>query len=96
MSHHEYEQSRLILKGECEIDPPFYAIIMAAMRKADDRNLRELQKSFPGTYKELTERYVAPGGYLSKEEAMSSQEYDEDELLMVEFPYKGWPRDEYP
>ena len=96
MSHHEYEQSRLIGKGQCEIDPPFYAIIMAAMRKADTRNLDELKESFPGCWKELQARYVAPGGYLSKEEALQSGEYDEFELLTVKFPQAGWPEDNYP
>lgn len=45
-------------------DPPFYALIMAAMRKADDRNLLALQMAFPDVWTELRDRYNAPGGAL--------------------------------
>lgn len=57
MSLHEYEVSR-------HIDPelPFYALIMAAMRRADDSNLRGLQEVFPAVWYELQQRYDAPGG----------------------------------
>jgi hypothetical protein len=96
MSYHEYKLSKDILLGHCEVDPPFYALIMAAMRKADDRNLRELKKSFPGCWKELQARYTAPGGWLSAKEAARLSGLDEEDLTEVDFPMEGWPEDEYP
>jgi len=63
MSRHEYEESRRIY-GE---DPPFYALIMAAMRGADDVNEEKLRKAFPEVWAELKARYNAPGGLLPGE-----------------------------
>lgn len=63
MSFYDYKQSREIVK----MDPPFYALIMAAMRKADDENIMLLRLSFPQIYTELQERYNAPGGLLGSE-----------------------------
>lgn len=60
MSLHEYEQSKVIAME----DYPFYAIVMAAMRQADTYNLQLLENAFPGTLRELQERYNAPGGIL--------------------------------
>jgi hypothetical protein len=48
-------------------DYPFYALIMAAMRKADTDNLFRLQRLFPETWQELRIRYNAPGGLLEGE-----------------------------
>jgi hypothetical protein len=48
-------------------DYPFYALIMAAMRKADTDNLFRLQRLFPETWQELRMRYNAPGGLLEGE-----------------------------
>ncbi len=45
-------------------DPDFDTLIMAAMRKADTYNMLELMNSFPSIYRELHERYNAPGGVL--------------------------------
>ena len=45
-------------------DPPFYAIIMAAMRRADSSNLAKLQRAYPEVWEELQARYNAPGGVL--------------------------------
>ena len=45
-------------------DVPFYALIMAAMRRADSDNLYMLRQAWPGVYDELRERYNAPGGRL--------------------------------
>lgn len=59
MSLHEYEISRSITNVD---DPPFYALIMAAMRRADSTNSRKLWEAFPGTWDELQARYNAPGG----------------------------------
>jgi hypothetical protein len=63
MSHYDYECSKQILLN----DPPFYALIMAAMRKADTGNLARLRLVFPGVLDELQQRYNAPGGLLPAE-----------------------------
>ena len=63
MSHYDYQRSKAI------DDEPFYALIMAAMRKADSDNLVALIAAFPETYDELTARYNAPGGLLANEKA---------------------------
>jgi hypothetical protein len=63
MSHYDYECSKEILSD----DPPFYALIMAAMRKADNHNLARLRDVFPGIWDELQQRYNAPGGLLPAE-----------------------------
>lgn len=48
-------------------DTPFYALIMAAMRKADDDNLEKLVDSWPHVWAELRQRYNAPRGLLPGE-----------------------------
>lgn len=63
MSLHEYQESLRISRD----DPPFYAIIMAAMRKADTDNAARLRAAFPDTWAELQERYNAPGGLIGEE-----------------------------
>lgn len=63
MSLIDYKASQLISRE----DPPFYALIMAAMRKADNVNLERLQYAFPETWTELEKRYNAPGGLLPGE-----------------------------
>lgn len=63
MSLYDYQISLELTKD----DPPFYALIMAAMRKADSDNITKLQTAFPETYKELYARYHAPGGRLPDE-----------------------------
>ncbi|MDV7192559.1 MULTISPECIES: hypothetical protein [Mycolicibacterium] len=60
MSLHEYRASQQI----SATDPPFYALIMSAMRKADTANLAKLRRSFPDTYAELQARYNLPGGVM--------------------------------
>jgi hypothetical protein len=60
MSRLDYELGKQI----ADADPPFYALIMAAMRKADSRNLVWLKAAFPDTYDELYARYNAPDGRL--------------------------------
>lgn len=63
MSLYDYEKSRDInLK-----DYSFAALIMGAMRKADDINLAKLEASFPDILNELKERYNSPGGKLEGE-----------------------------
>ena len=63
MSLHGYEAAL----GLRRKDTPFCALIMAAMFKADDKNLPLLQEAFPDTWRELRERYNAPGGLLPGE-----------------------------
>lgn len=60
MSLYDYEASKRLASQ----DPPFYALIMAAMRKADTGNAEVLRRAFPGTWEELWARYNAPGGIL--------------------------------
>jgi hypothetical protein len=48
-------------------DVPFYALIMAAMRKADTTNEGKLRAMWPETWDELFARYHAPGGLLEGE-----------------------------
>ena len=42
-------------------DTPFYALIMAAMRKADTLNLAKLKAAWPEVWVALHELYHAPG-----------------------------------
>lgn len=61
MSLHEYQASLELKK----LDPPFYALIMHAMREADSINIEKLRDAFPETWIELRARYDAPGGILA-------------------------------
>lgn len=63
MSQYDYQMSQIIAQN----DPPFYALIMAAARKADTDNLALLREAFPQTVEELQARYHAPGGVLPGE-----------------------------
>jgi hypothetical protein len=45
-------------------DPPFHALIMAAIRKADSQNAARLRMTFPDVHAEFHARYNAPGGVL--------------------------------
>ena len=65
MSAYDYKESLRIAK----LDPPFYATIMAAMRKADDTNLARLLAAWPEVWAELQARYNVPGGVLPEEQA---------------------------
>ncbi len=60
MSLYDYRESLRLGKD----DPPFYALIMAAMRKADFENTQKLKAAFPETWKELEARYHAINGVL--------------------------------
>ena len=62
MSLHEYVMSQEIAKE----DYPFYALIMAAMRQADDVNGGMMHAAFPAVWTELQQRYNAPGGCLNE------------------------------
>lgn len=68
MSYYDYHCSLQIGAGrETKGDPPFAALIMAAMRKADADNLAALKSAFPGIASEFYARYRAPGGMLGDE-----------------------------
>jgi hypothetical protein len=45
-------------------DPNFYALIMAAMQKADTGNAFKLRCAFPDVWDEVQARYNAPGGVI--------------------------------
>lgn len=63
MSLYDYRSSLKILRE----DYLFYALIMAAMRRADTDNLNRLKIAFPDTWNELKERYNAPGGIIKSD-----------------------------
>lgn len=63
MSHYDYIVGRDIYLQ----DPPFYALIQAAMRKADSTNQFKLKHAWPEVYAELEQRYNAPDGLLAGE-----------------------------
>lgn len=65
MSLYDYRASQQI----SATDPPFYALIMAAIRKADNHNTARLRAAFPDVYAEFEARYNAPGGVLSADRA---------------------------
>lgn len=83
MSLHEYIESNRITHE----DPPFYALIMAALRKADGQNLAKLQAAFPEVAAELQARYEASGGRLESDSM-------EDRKAMGENVYAPAPGDE--
>jgi hypothetical protein len=56
MSEYDYLCSRAIAAR----DEPFYALIMAAMRKADTDNLEKLKAAWPETWDELRVFYNTP------------------------------------
>jgi hypothetical protein len=60
VSLHEYLESVRLAQDR----PPFYALIMAAMRQADTPNAEKLRAVFPEVWGELDARYNAPGGRL--------------------------------
>jgi hypothetical protein len=64
MSRYDYQVSKHIAAQ----DYPFYALIMAAARKADTLNEAKLIEAFPDAVRELQARYNAPGGILPGEE----------------------------
>lgn len=63
MSLHSYHISKVLSAD----DPPFYALIMAAMRKADTENLRRLREMWPAVWEELNDRYNAPNGVIKSD-----------------------------
>ncbi len=63
MSYHEYLAAKKLL----EQDPPFYALLMAAMHGADTGNTEKLKSAWPELWAETYQRYNAPGGLLDGE-----------------------------
>jgi hypothetical protein len=63
MSFYDYQASMEIYTQ----DYPFYGLLMALMRKADDNNAEKLKFAFPEVWDELKERYNTPGGLTRKE-----------------------------
>jgi len=66
VSFHEYEESKTICYGG-KVEPSFYSLLMAAMRRADTGNALRLQLAFPEVWEELQARYNAPGGKLPED-----------------------------
>lgn len=60
MSKFDYDISKRIDAEQY----PFYALVMAAMRRADTPNMAKLEQAFPDVATELRARYNAPGGAL--------------------------------
>jgi len=48
-------------------DVPFYALIMAAMMRADHINSHLLKSAWPEVWEETSRRYNAPGGILEED-----------------------------
>jgi len=68
---------------------PFYALIMAAMRKADSNNAAKLKAAWPDISAELQYRYWSSGGFMPGEDGYSTVG---DDNLPVPTPYM--PREE--
>jgi hypothetical protein len=64
MSLYDYHVSLELAKQ----DVPFYALLMAAIRKADTDNLQKLSFVFPQLVAEFRARYNAPGGKLPQDD----------------------------
>ena len=79
MTHHDYKVSQQI---EAE-KYPFYALIMAAMRKADSENAGKLRSLWPDTSVELNYRYWSAGGFVPGEDGYTA---DGDDNLPFERP----------
>ena len=63
MSYYDYKKGQEIAAQ----DYPFYALIQAAMRQADNYNLAKLGAEWPAVFDELQARYHAPGGRLESD-----------------------------
>ncbi len=63
MSRYDYEQGKKI--EMCQY--PFYGLLQATMRQSDTDNLEKLKTAFPEVWKELQDRYKAPGGFLDSD-----------------------------
>jgi hypothetical protein len=78
---HAYREALKLHQG----DPPFSALIFAAMLKADDDNTAKLTSAFPELRAELTTRYWAAGGLLPEEAPpWDMRRWDEAENIFVD------------
>jgi hypothetical protein len=60
LNYHEWRAARELHRQ----DVPFYALIVAALWKADTGNAERLREAFPDTCAMAQARYDAPGGLL--------------------------------
>lgn len=65
MSLHEYRRAIELKRA----DEPFYALVMAAIMRADSDNVARFAEAFPETYYETLLRYNSPGGELGRDRA---------------------------
>jgi hypothetical protein len=68
MSLYDYQLSREIER--CE--HPFYALLMAAIRRADSTNFEKFKACWPEVVAEVQARYDAPGGKLPGDEPQAA------------------------
>ena len=68
MTHYDYEVAMQI---EAE-NYPFYALIMAVMRKADSTNAAKLRSAWPDISAELQYRYWSAGGFMPGEKGYTT------------------------
>lgn len=73
MSLYDYQESLDISSS----DPAFYALIMAAMRKADSTNIEKLKAAWPEVYTEYHARYNAPFGIIPELDRITPEEHME-------------------
>ena len=62
-----YRYEYVVSQQLASADYPFYALIMAAMRRADSDNIEVLKDAWPDVWEELQARYRASGGLLEGE-----------------------------
>lgn len=74
MSLYDYQVSQQLAKD----DPPFAALIMAALRKADSYNAYLLEECWPEICGEMRARYDAPGGRLPEDPRVTRQLHTEE------------------
>jgi len=89
MSYRDYQLSIKIAAHSAKLDSdPFYALIMAAARFADNTNQERLLMAFPNQCRELGERYHSGGGILPEDR-------DDPEFRFGEFDNGGhWQGEE--
>jgi len=85
MTLHDYEASKTI---EAE-NPPFYALIMAAMRKADSTNASKLRSLWPEVSAELQYRYWSADGLMPGEDGYTAE--GDDNLAVAALRTKAFP-----
>lgn len=79
MSLYDYHYSRKLSKD----DPPFFALLMAAMRKADSDNAQLLRNTFPDIWEEFQGRYNASLGVLPQDGVVNFETLQEQLRRLV-------------